>query len=110
MLTASINRAMMMMMMEAARTSETSVNFYETTRLHRGRQPTSHSRRENLKSHQLHFSFHNKKKQFLTREKLQSEHLDLELVARIYLETYSFIPKIKMSRLFTVGAGVAQSV
>jgi hypothetical protein len=41
-------------MMEAARTSETSVNFYQTTRRYNPEESDLHTRRrENLKSHQM---------------------------------------------------------
>jgi hypothetical protein len=49
-LTASIIRAMM----EAARTSETLVNFYQTTRRYNPEESCLHTRRrENLKSHSI---------------------------------------------------------
>jgi hypothetical protein len=45
-------QAMIALMMEAVRTSETSVNFNVTTRLYIPEDPKLHTRRrENLKSH-----------------------------------------------------------
>jgi GH25 family lysozyme M1 (1,4-beta-N-acetylmuramidase) len=44
---------MIALMMEAASTSETSVNFYQTTRGNKAEDSRFHTRRrENLKSHQ----------------------------------------------------------
>jgi hypothetical protein len=49
---ASIIRAMIALMMEAASTSETSVNLYQTTRRNYPEDSHLHTRhRENLKSH-----------------------------------------------------------
>jgi hypothetical protein len=51
---ASIIWAMIALMMEAASTSETSVNFYQTTRRYNPKDSHLRSRRrENLKSHKL---------------------------------------------------------
>jgi hypothetical protein len=51
-LAASIIRAMMVLMMEAASTSETSVNFYQTTWSNNPEYSHFHIRRpESLKSH-----------------------------------------------------------
>jgi hypothetical protein len=55
MLAASIIIALMM---EAARTSETLVNFYQTSRRYNPEDSNLHThRRENLKSYLLSFSF-----------------------------------------------------
>jgi hypothetical protein len=52
MLVVSIIRAMIALKMEAASTSETSVNFYQTTRRNIPEDSHLHTRhRENLKSH-----------------------------------------------------------
>jgi hypothetical protein len=49
---ASIIREMAALMMEAVRTAETSVYFYETTRCHMPEECHDHTRhRDNLKSH-----------------------------------------------------------
>jgi hypothetical protein len=57
-LAASIVRAMMM---EAANTSETSVNFYQTTRRYNPQDSHLHSHScENLKSHCLHIVYDRK--------------------------------------------------
>jgi hypothetical protein len=59
-LAASINRAILLiaLMMEAASTSETSVNVYQTTRRNNPEDSHLHSRRsENLKSHMLFIYF-----------------------------------------------------
>jgi hypothetical protein len=45
------------LMMEAARTSETSVNFYQTTRRNPEDSNLRTRRRENLKSHNFSFTF-----------------------------------------------------
>jgi hypothetical protein len=51
---ASIIRAMIALMMKATSTSETSVNFYQTTRRNNPGDSHLHThRRENLKSHSL---------------------------------------------------------
>jgi hypothetical protein len=51
-LAASINRAVIALMMEAARTSEKLVNFYQTTRRYTPEDSHLHTRRrENLKSY-----------------------------------------------------------
>jgi hypothetical protein len=52
-------QTIIVLMMEEASTSETSVNFYETRRRRIPEDSHLHdSRRENLKSHQQFLSFH----------------------------------------------------
>jgi hypothetical protein len=58
MLTAFIIKAIIFLMMEAASTSETSVNFYQTTRRNNPEDSHLHNfRRENLKYHLSFSSF-----------------------------------------------------
>jgi hypothetical protein len=68
MLTASIIRAIIALMMEAASTSETSVTFYQTTRHNKPGGSHIHTRRrENLKYHLIRPVFN---AGFLTNEVL----------------------------------------